>query len=94
MKWLGAILFIVLLCIIFNLLDMLEEFNNNLLFSINFLILCGLVLYVVSFHSYYCVLKEWMFFLKLFQAFVDSGAQSTIISKSCAERCGYELLFS
>ncbi|RID63818.1 hypothetical protein BRARA_E02789 [Brassica rapa] len=23
-----------------------------------------------------------------FQAFVDSGAQSTIISKSCAERCG------
>lgn len=22
------------------------------------------------------------------QAFVDSGAQSTIISKACAERCG------
>jgi len=28
--------------------------------------------------------------LTLFQAFVDSGAQSTIISKSCAERLGYD----
>jgi len=26
-----------------------------------------------------------------FQAFVDSGAQSTIISKTCAERLGYAL---
>ncbi|KAB5534958.1 hypothetical protein DKX38_018044 [Salix brachista] len=32
-------------------------------------------------------LKTRLFFF-LFQAFVDSGAQSTIISKSCAERCG------
>lgn len=31
---------------------------------------------------------------QIVQAFVDSGAQSTIISKNCAERCGYVSLQS